>query len=64
MSPRKTTKVVFGQIPRSGFYYSALSNLPVRRASEMDTGFDLLGTMTVVSLSAGALVLVRFILTN
>lgn len=64
MSPRKPMKNVFGQIPRSGFYYSALSNLPVRRALEADTGFDLLGAMTVVSLSAGALVLVRFILTN
>jgi len=57
-------KMVFGRVPRSGYYYSALSNLPVRRASEMETGFDLLGGMMVVSLSAGALVLVRLILTN
>lgn len=64
MSPRKPAKIVFGQIPRSGFYYSAISNVPVRRASEVDTGFDLLGGMMVVSLSAGALVLVRFILAH
>jgi hypothetical protein len=57
-------KTALGRVNRSGFYYSALSNLPVRKVSESETGFDLLGGMTVISLSAGALILVRFILTN
>jgi hypothetical protein len=59
---RKTMKTVFGKINRSEFYYFIISNLPVKRVTEMETGFDFLGEMMVISLLAGVVFFMRFLL--
>lgn len=64
MVPRKTNKPAPGQVGRSRFYYSNLSNVPVRRPSKKETSFDVLGGLLVVSLLAGLMILMRFILMN
>jgi len=62
MSAHKLMKAVFGNANRSGFHYFLTSALPVRRAPE--AGFDVLGVVMVVSLSAGVVLLMRLILIN
>jgi hypothetical protein len=62
MSAHKLMKAVFGKANRSGFHYFLTSSLPVRRAPE--AGFDVLGVVMVVSLSAGVVLLMRLILIN
>lgn len=59
---QRTMKTVFGNVNRSGFYYFISSNLPVRRASETETGLDALGGVTVVGLSGLTIILMRLIL--
>jgi hypothetical protein len=62
MFTHKLTKTVFGKADRSGFYYFVI---PVcRRNRTPEAGFDVLGTITVVSLSVGVVLLMRLILTN
>ena len=62
MSMHKLMKTVFGKANRNGFHCLLTSVLPVSRASE--AGFDVLGGVMVVSLSAGVVLLMRLILTN
>ena len=62
MFTHKTMKTILSEVNRSGFHYFTNPTLPVKRASE--TGFDVLGAVTVVSLSAGMAVLMRLILAN
>lgn len=62
MFTHKLMKTVFGKAKRNGFHYLLTSVLPVSRASE--AGFDVLGGIMVVSLSAGVVLLMRLILTN
>lgn len=61
---QRTMKTVFGSASRSGFYYFVMSNLPVRRASEIEAGLDVLGGVLVICLSGATISLMRFILTN
>jgi hypothetical protein len=56
------TKAVFGQANRSGFLYCVTPVLPRHRTSE--AGFDVLGGVMVVSLSAIAVLLMRLLLAN
>jgi hypothetical protein len=62
MFTHKPMITVFDKISRSGFHYLTTPVLPVKRASE--AGFDVLGGVTVVSLSAGMAVLMRLLLAN
>jgi hypothetical protein len=62
MSARNMTKAVCGKISRSGFHQFTQPARPPRRVSE--TGFDVLGGLMVVSLSAGIMALMRFVLAN
>jgi hypothetical protein len=55
-------KAIFGKANRSSFYYFVTPVFPRSRTSE--AGFDVLGTMMVISLSAGVVLLMRLILTN
>lgn len=59
---RNTMKTVFGKTNRSEFYYFITSNLPVKRVTAMETGFDILGGMMVISLLAGLVLFMRFLL--
>jgi hypothetical protein len=61
---RRIMKTLLSEANRSALFYLLVSNLPVKRASGFETGFDLLGVLILVSLSAGILILMRFILTN
>jgi len=58
----KLMKTVFGKADRSGFYHFVMPVCPRNRTPE--AGFDVLGTIMVVSLSAGVVFLMRLILTN
>jgi hypothetical protein len=58
----KFMKAVLGKANRSGFYYFVTPVCPRNRTPE--AGFDVLGTIMVVSLSAGVVLLMRLILTN
>jgi hypothetical protein len=62
MFTHKLMKMVFGKANRSGFYHFVMPVCPRNRTPE--AGFDVLGTITVVSLSVGAVLLMRLILTN
>jgi hypothetical protein len=62
MFTHKLMKVVFDKANRSGFHYFLTSVLPVGRAPE--AGFDVLGVVMVVSLSAGVVLLMRLLLAN
>ena len=62
MSTREMTKAMFGQVYRSDFYHFVTPVLPRNRAPE--TGFDVLGGVMIVSLSAGVVFLMRLILAN
>jgi hypothetical protein len=62
MFTHKTMIAVFSKVNRSGFHYLVTPVLPTTRAPE--AGFDVLGGVMVVSLSAGVLLLARFILAN
>jgi hypothetical protein len=62
MFTHKLMKTVFGKADRSGFYHFVMPVCPRNRTPE--AGFDVLGTITVVSLSVGAVLLMRLILTN
>jgi hypothetical protein len=62
MFTHKLMKAVFGKVNRSSFHYFLTSVLPVSRAPE--AGFDVLGVVMVVSLSAGVVLLMRLILEN
>lgn len=62
MFTHKLMKTVFGKANRSGFFYFVLPVRPRHRTPE--AGFDVLGTITVVSLSVGVVFLMRLILTN
>ena len=62
MFTQKLMKTVFGKANRSDFYYFMTPVRPRNRPKE--AGFYVLGTMMVVSLSVGALLLMRQILTN
>ena len=56
------TKAVFGKADRSDFLYFVNPVLPRNRTPE--AGFDVLGAVMVVSLSAGIMLLMRLILAN
>jgi hypothetical protein len=62
MFTRKLTKAVFGKANRSRYYYFVTPVCPRNRTPE--AGFDVLGTIMVVSLSAGVVLLMRLILAN
>jgi len=62
MSAHIVTKTVFGKAHRSGFHYFVTTVLPVNRTRE--AGFDVLGGIMVISLSAGVVLLMRLILAN
>ncbi len=62
MFAREMMKTVFGKVNRSGFHHFANPVPPRKRVSE--TGFDALGGLMIVSLSAGLAVLMRLILAN
>jgi hypothetical protein len=64
MIVRKTLKTVFGKVNRSGFQYFTTPALPRKRAPETETGYDMLGGLTVVILSAGMVALMRVMLAN
>jgi len=55
-------KTVFGKANRSGFYHVVMPVCLRHRTPE--AGFDVLGTIMVVSLSVGVVLLMRLILTN
>jgi hypothetical protein len=58
----KLMKAVFGNANRSGFYYFVTPVCPRNRIPE--AGFDVMGTIMVVSVSAGVVLLMRLIPTN
>ena len=62
MSLRTTMKSVLGNINRSDFYYFISSNFPEKRIREREIGLDLLGEIMVISLLAGLVSLMRFML--
>jgi hypothetical protein len=64
MFTRPTTKTVFGKVSRSGFYYFITVILPVKRPTEKDNKFDVLGGLMVVGLSTVMVILMRFMLAN
>jgi len=64
MLVRNVIKAVFRKAKRSGLFYLMIWNLPVRRASETETGWDALGAVMVIVLLAGMVVLMRLYLTN
>ncbi len=64
MFTRPTIKSVFGKVSRSGLDHCITVILPVKHATEQDTGFDALGGLTVVGLSVVTILLMRFILGN
>jgi hypothetical protein len=55
-------KAVFGKANRSDFLYFVTPVLPRNRTPE--AGFDVLGGVMVVSLSAGVVLFVRLLLAN
>ena len=55
-------KTVFDKLNRSGFHRFIKPALPFERMA--DTGYDLLGGLTLVSLSVGLVVLMRLLLAN
>jgi hypothetical protein len=57
-------KTVFGKVSRSRLYYLLICHLPVRHASDSETGRDALGGVMVVCLLAGMVCLMRFLLTS
>jgi hypothetical protein len=62
MITREVMKTVFEKANRTGFHHFTTPALPMKRGSE--AAFDGLGGLMVVSLSAGILVLMRFLLAN
>jgi hypothetical protein len=64
MFSRHTMKAVSSKARRSHLYYLLIWNLPVRRASKTETGWDALGVLMVIGLLAGMVVLMRFLLTH
>jgi hypothetical protein len=58
----KLMKAVFGKANRSGFSSFVTPVCPRNRTPE--AGFDVLGTILVVSVSVGVVLLMRLILTN
>jgi hypothetical protein len=60
MFAHKMMKTGLGKANRSGFHHFTTTAPPVKRASE--TGLDVLGGVTVISLSAVIMVLMRLIL--
>jgi hypothetical protein len=62
MPTPKMMKTVFGKVNRSGFHHLVIPVLPVDRTPE--AGLDVLGGVTIVSLSAGVLLLMRLVLAN
>jgi hypothetical protein len=62
MFTHKLVKTVFGKADRSGFYHFVMPVCPRNRTPE--AGFDVLGTILVISLSMGVVLLMRLILTN
>lgn len=62
MFTHKLMKTVFGKADRSGFCHFVMPVCPRNRIPE--AGFDVLGTIMVVSLSVGVVFLMRLILTN
>jgi hypothetical protein len=64
MFRRRMMKTFFGKVRRSSFYYLLICHLPVRRASEMETGSDVMGGVMVIVLLAEMVALMRLLLTN
>ena len=62
MAKHKMMKSVFGDANRSGFHRFVAPVPLANRAAE--AGFDFLGGLMVVTLSAGVVVLMRLILAN
>jgi uncharacterized protein (DUF2062 family) len=62
MSTHELVKTVFGKESRSGFHNFLTAKLPASRAPE--AGFDVLGTILVVGLLMGMVLMMRLILTN
>jgi hypothetical protein len=60
MSKREMVKAVFGRANRSGFHHFFTSTFPMNRTSM--AGFDVLGSVIVVSLSIGVVLLMRLFL--
>lgn len=64
MLVRNVIKTIFRKARRSSFYYLMIWNLPVRRASDAQTGSDALGMVMVIVLLAGMVGLMRYLLTS
>jgi hypothetical protein len=62
MSTHKLMKAVFGKTGRSGFHYFLSSVYPLNRAP--GAGFDVLGSVIVVSLSVGTVFIMRLLLAH
>ena len=64
MLVRNVIKTIFCKVRRSGLFYLMIWDLPVRRASERETGWDALGVVVVVGLLAGLVGFMRYLLTS
>jgi len=64
MPVRNVIKTIFRKARRSGLFYLMICKLPVRRASEAQTGSDALGMVMVILLLAGMVGLMRYLLTS
>jgi len=62
MSKHEMVKAVFGKTNRSGFHHFLTSVSPMNR--RLEAGFDVLGSVIVVSLSMGMVLLMRFLLAH
>jgi hypothetical protein len=60
MATHEKLKAIFGRAGRSGFHYFLSSVFPMNRT--LEAGFDVLGSVIVVSLSVGTVFLVRLLL--
>jgi hypothetical protein len=62
MSKHEMVKAVFGRPSRSGFHHFLTSVFPMYRTSE--AGFDVLGSVIVVSASLGVVFMMRLLLAH
>jgi hypothetical protein len=62
MSKHEMVKAVFGKASRSGFHHYLTSVFPMNRTPK--AGFDVLGSVIVVSLSVGTVFLMRLLLAH
>jgi hypothetical protein len=62
MSKHEMVKAVFGRSNRSGFHHILTSVFPMNR--RLEAGFDVLGSVIVVSLSMGMVFMMRLLLAH